>query len=203
MITEAADVHGAQASAITRTEGFYRPEVDELFFGAFISVLLTHISQSIEGPNRKLHILRYVGSLGVLALFCLAGVRSRNSSFRRRSIVHIPPLHSPMRSGTPSVNWDDSTAGNPSTTTPCCQINRARFSPSMRPMSAFLLGNTYGEKQQFHSFRPTFVRRVHRYSSFDVLALLSPFGQRALRICARMVSMYRLPCGSACLQTVL
>jgi len=103
MITEAADVHGAQASAITRTEGFYRPEVD---------------------------ILRDVGSLGVLALFCLAGVQSRNSSFRRRSIVHIPPLHSPMRSGTPSVNWDHSAAGNPSTTTPCCQINRARFSPS-------------------------------------------------------------------------
>jgi hypothetical protein len=123
MIMEAADVHGAQASAITRAEGFYRPEVDELFFGAFISVLLTQISQSSEGP-----------------------------------------------------------------TTPCCQINRARFSPSVRPMSAFLLGNAYGEKQQFHSF---------------VLHLLSPFGQTSLRICARMVSMYRLPCGSACLQTVL
>jgi hypothetical protein len=105
MITEAADVHGAHASSITGTEGFYRQEVNALYFGAFISVLLTHNLPSIQRPSRR-HILcsiRYVGGRGVPVLFCLARVRSLNSSFRR-SVAHSQPLHSPVRSGAPSVN---------------------------------------------------------------------------------------------------
>ncbi len=64
MITEAADVHGAHASSITGTEGFYRPEMNALYFGAFSSVLLTHNLPSIQRPSRR-HILCSIRSMGV------------------------------------------------------------------------------------------------------------------------------------------
>jgi hypothetical protein len=105
MITEAADVHSAHASSITGTGGFYRTEVNALYVGAFIFVLLTHILPSIQRPSRKhtLCSIHYVGGRGVPVLFCFACVRSLNSSFCR-SLAHSQPLHSPVRSDAPSVN---------------------------------------------------------------------------------------------------
>ena len=77
MITEAADVHGAHASSITGTEGFYRPEVNAFYFGAFISVLLTHILPSIQRPSRKhtLCSIHYVGGRGVSCTLLLSAFR--------------------------------------------------------------------------------------------------------------------------------
>jgi hypothetical protein len=142
MITAAADVRGSQASSITGTVHFRRA----LHFGAFISVPLKPMLRPFEGPRRKLYVgrlIRFVGSGAVSVLLCFARLRPLTHSFRKRPIGDIPPLHSPVRSGTPSVAWHCSVVDKLPTSAPGCHKKGARGSYSMQPVSALLLGSTY------------------------------------------------------------